>query len=153
MKINNILLIAFFFLLLVVVSEFGLIYVLRHKPYLLGIGNTSKPVVTATPQENNSCSNWYAKYKHIDSTSTTTRGTLGSIQDNTKQTRITFTGPDTDYYVFFENDVTQVKVSNTVGEPIKLSDLKRGDKLKVVEQYLKTANNKESFSVYITQEK
>ncbi|MCX6731135.1 MAG: hypothetical protein NTZ55_04775 [Candidatus Roizmanbacteria bacterium] len=154
MKIHTILLTVFFFLLAVVLSELVLVYLIKHRPSIVGVvKNAPVPVSTATPQENNSCTNWYAKYKHIDSTSTTTRGVLSKIENNTKFTKIVFVSPDTDYYVLFENAVTQVKVSNSIGEPMKFSQLKQGDTLKVVEQYVKTTNNKESFSVLITKEK
>jgi hypothetical protein len=154
MKIFNVISGIFFFLLAVIVSELVLVYIIQNRPHILNIGTKPVPIVEkTTPQEDNSCLNWFAKYKHIDSTTTTTKGVLNRIEKDSKQTKIMFVSKDSDYYVAYDDNITQVKVSDPKGKSMRISELKQGDTLKVVEQYQKNKNNTETFSVLITKEK
>jgi len=106
-------------------------------------------------QQSDSCSNWFARYKYIDSTETITKGTFSRLEVSklTKEAKIILTNGASEYYVMYEKDVTKLSVLDNAGKAISINQLKKGDLLKVIEGYKKLADNKDDFSVIVMQEK
>lgn len=150
------------FLTTVVVVELVLLYHVDRKAKItsnvVSIKPTMKvqylsPTVPAPirTEQSSSCSNWYARYTHIESTQTVTKGVFSRLEvdDRSKETKIHLESGISQYYVSFTRDITKVTVTDALGKNISLSLLKKGDPLKVTEHYEKLADDKESFSITV----
>lgn len=156
-----------FFVSAVVVSELALLFFLGDQSKIILNSLTSQkseksktcpvaatPSATISNEAAASCSNWFSKYKYIDSSETITKGIFSHMEENpkTRETKIFFTGQQETYYVSFDSSITTVTIADSKGEKLQKSFLKKGDYLRVVEKYLKTNDNSENFSVTITRQ-
>lgn len=149
-------------LLLVVLCELALLYFLSRK---ISMGtfikkdikkvNAVKQNTACETEENLSCANWFARYTHIESSETLTKGSFSQLWESqsTKESRIMLMSGTSNYYVSFMRDVTVLKIQDSSGKILKQSSLKEGDSLKIIEKYQKQNGNSEQFSVTIIREK
>lgn len=162
MKIHKLLIGLTISLFFIVLSELAILYVLNNKSSL-GIFKKydNKPVVGLEPpkscetEESRSCANWFARYTHIDSSETVTKGVFSQIWESptTLESRIMLSSTDEQYYVSFMRDVVKLKIQDSSGKSLGQSSLRKGDTLKIVEKYQKQKNNNDQFFVTIIREK
>lgn len=160
---SKVLVYVLFFISAVVVSELALLFFLGDQGKIIlnsliiqksEKSKVSAPSVAISSEAAASCSNWFSKYKNIDSSETTTSGTFSHMEENpkTNETKIFFTGKQGAYYVSFDSKITVVTVVDREGKKLQKSSLKKGDYLSVVEKYLKRNDDSENFSVIITRQ-